>query len=68
MIRHQHTYGFGVHRFDVDESYAYMSTEAEGFVGNILVISPPLVLDEADCDTIIGILYDAISAFYRELK
>jgi hypothetical protein len=32
------TYGKGVHRFDVDENYAYMSTEMEGFVGNILVI------------------------------
>jgi hypothetical protein len=27
-----------VHRFDLDESYAYLSTEMEGFVGNILVI------------------------------
>jgi len=32
------TYGKGVHRFDVDETYAYISTEMEGFVGNILVI------------------------------
>src|SRR5258706_8171078 len=32
------TYGKGVHRFDVDEHYAYISTEMEGFVGNILVI------------------------------
>ena len=32
------THGKGVHRFDVDENYAYISTEAEGFVGNILVI------------------------------
>src|SRR5262245_4815418 len=32
------TYGKGVHRFDVDEKYAYISTEMEGFVGNILVI------------------------------
>ena len=32
------TYGKGVHRFDVDENYAYISTEMEGFVGNILVI------------------------------
>jgi hypothetical protein len=27
-----------VHRFDLDEYYAYISTEMEGFVGNILVI------------------------------
>jgi hypothetical protein len=27
---HKKTYGFGVHRFDVDENYAYMSTEMEG--------------------------------------
>jgi len=27
-----------VHRFDMDASYAYISTEMEGFVGNILVI------------------------------
>jgi hypothetical protein len=32
------THGKGVHRFDLDESYAYISTEMEGFVGNILVI------------------------------
>jgi hypothetical protein len=32
------TYGKGVHRFDVDENYAYISTEMEGYVGNILVI------------------------------
>jgi hypothetical protein len=31
------TFGKGVHRFDLDESYAYISTEVEGFVGNILV-------------------------------
>jgi hypothetical protein len=27
-----------VHRFDVDETYAYISTEMEGYLGNILVI------------------------------
>jgi hypothetical protein len=32
------THGKGVHRFDLDENYAYISTEVEGFVGNILVI------------------------------
>jgi len=32
------TYARGVHRFDVDASYAYMSTEMDGFTGNILVI------------------------------
>ena len=32
------THARGVHRFDVDENYAYLSTEMEGFVGNILVI------------------------------
>lgn len=35
---HKKTHGFGVHRFDVDEKYAYISTEMEGYVGNILVI------------------------------
>lgn len=38
LITFVKTYGKGVHRFDVDESYAYISTEMEGFVGNILVI------------------------------
>ncbi len=38
LIHHQRTFGFGVHRFDVDERYAYISTEMEGYVGNILVI------------------------------
>ena len=32
------TGGIGVHRFDMDAHYAYISTEMEGFVGNILVV------------------------------
>ena len=35
---HQKTFGFGTHRFDADENYAYISTEMEGYHGNILVI------------------------------
>jgi hypothetical protein len=38
LITHHKTGGIGVHRFDMDENYAYISTEMEGFVGNILVI------------------------------
>ena len=38
LITHNKTHGFGVHRFDVDERYAYISTEMEGYVGNILMI------------------------------
>ncbi len=38
LITHEKTFGFGVHRFDVDERYAYISTEVEGYLGNILVI------------------------------
>ncbi len=38
LLHHEKTFGFGVHRFDMDERYAYISTEMEGFVGNILVI------------------------------
>jgi hypothetical protein len=37
-IVHQRTGGIGVHRFDMDERHAYISTEMEGYVGNILVI------------------------------
>jgi hypothetical protein len=37
-IVHVHTHGFGAHRFDVDEKYLYLSTEMEGYIGNILVI------------------------------
>jgi len=37
-IVHQRTGGIGVHRFDMDERCAYISTEMEGYVGNILVI------------------------------
>ena len=37
LIHHQLTGGIGVHRFDMDERYAYISTEMEGFVGNVLV-------------------------------
>jgi hypothetical protein len=32
------THGVGAHRFDMDERHAYISTEMDGFVGNILVI------------------------------
>jgi hypothetical protein len=38
LIKHHRTHGRGVHRFDMDERYAYISTEMEGYVGNILVI------------------------------
>jgi len=38
LIAFQKTHGIGVHRFDMDANYAYISTEAEGYVGNILVI------------------------------
>ncbi|MDJ0640418.1 MAG: hypothetical protein QNJ20_16465, partial [Paracoccaceae bacterium] len=38
LLSHVKTHGFGVHRFDMDENYAYISTEMEGYVGNILVI------------------------------
>jgi len=38
QIAHQKTFGCGSHRFDADENYAYISTEMEGFIGNILVI------------------------------
>jgi hypothetical protein len=38
LLAHQRTHGCGVHRFDVDARYAYISTEMEGYLGNILVI------------------------------
>lgn len=38
LLSYTKTHGFGTHRFDADERYAYISTEMEGFVGNILVI------------------------------
>ena len=38
LIAHHRTFGRGVHRFDMDQRYAYISTEMEGYVGNILVI------------------------------
>jgi hypothetical protein len=37
-IVHHKTGGIGVHRFDMDERYAYISTEMKGYVGNILVV------------------------------
>jgi len=37
-IAHHRTGGIGVHRFDMDERHAYISTEMAGYVGNILVI------------------------------
>ncbi|MFN7085630.1 MAG: hypothetical protein ACK4N4_03270 [Burkholderiales bacterium] len=38
LLVHQKTGGVGVHRFDMDERYAYISTEMAGYLGNILVI------------------------------
>jgi hypothetical protein len=38
LITFVKTHARGVHRFDMDGNYAYISTEMEGFVGNILVI------------------------------
>ncbi len=38
LLCFQKTHGIGVHRFDMDENYAYISTEMEGYVGAILVI------------------------------
>ena len=38
LIHYEKTFGFGVHRFDVDQRHAYISTEVEGYLGNILVI------------------------------
>ena len=38
QIAFHKTAGYGVHRFDVDEHYAYISTEMDGFNGPILVI------------------------------
>lgn len=37
LITHVKTGGVGVHRFDVDERYAYISTGMEGYGGNILI-------------------------------
>jgi hypothetical protein len=38
LLAFQRTGGIGVHRFHCDENYAYISTEMEGYVGNIIVI------------------------------
>jgi len=38
LLAFQRTGGRGVHRFDMDQRYAYISTEMPGYVGNILVI------------------------------
>jgi hypothetical protein len=38
LIAFQKTGGIGVHRFDMDQHYAYISTEMAGYIGNILVI------------------------------
>lgn len=37
LLSYIKTHGFGVHRFDMDDRYAYISTEMEGYLGNILV-------------------------------
>jgi hypothetical protein len=38
LIHFEKTHGIGVHRFDMDANYAYISTEWPGYIGNILVI------------------------------
>lgn len=38
LLSYVRTHGVGVHRFDLDDRYAYISTEMEGYIGNILVI------------------------------
>lgn len=38
LVHYQKTAGVGVHRFDMDARYAYISTAMEGYRGNILVI------------------------------
>jgi len=38
LITFHKTHGIGVHRFDMDANYAYISTEMPGYQGNILVI------------------------------
>lgn len=38
LLCHHRTHGVGVHRFDADRSHAYISTEMQGYLGNILVI------------------------------
>lgn len=38
FICFQKTHGIGVHRFDMDAKYAYISTEIPGYKGNILVV------------------------------
>jgi hypothetical protein len=37
LVCYHKTGGIGVHRFDMDARYAYISTEMKGYVGNILV-------------------------------
>ena len=37
LLSYVKTFGFGVHRFDMDDRYAYISTEMDGYIGNILV-------------------------------
>lgn len=49
LLHYQKTGGIGVHRFDVCDRYAYISTEMEGYVGNILVtydLADPLNVTE----------------------
>ena len=38
LINYHKTGGRGVHRFDMDDDYLYLSTEMEGYLGHILVI------------------------------
>ena len=37
-ISYTKTFGLGTHRFHVDENYSYISSEMEGYVGNILIV------------------------------
>jgi len=49
LITFQKTGGKGVHRFDMDDKYAYISTEMDGFIGHMLMIydiSDPTKVEE----------------------
>ena len=38
LLSYIKTDGFGVHRFDMDRDFAYISTEMPGYIGNILMV------------------------------
>jgi len=49
LITFQKTSGIGVHRFDMDANYAYISTEMPGYIGNVCAVDDSKTFGSLRC-------------------